>query len=124
LASPRLDGPRARAGGCGGRRGALVRGRQRHDRADRRVRGIAGVVVVLQEDVDDDSTLRVRDEVDLAARVPALGLLQLFGEAEAGSLQIAVRLLRAVRTAVGRVREGPDLVVAVAKGAGSEAERR
>src|SRR5204862_218605 len=64
------------------------------------------------------------DEVHLPARVLALGLLELLSEAEAGSLQIAVRLLGAVRTAVGRVREVPDLVVAVAEGAGIEAERR
>ena len=101
-----------------------MRRRQRHDRPDGRVLGIGGVVVVLEEDVDDDSALRVGDQVDLAARVLALGPLELLGEAEAGSLQVAVRLVGAVRTTVGRVREVRDLVVAVAEGAGVEAERR
>ena len=79
----------------------LVRRRQGHDRPDGRVLGIGGVVIVLEEDVDDDSALRVGDQVDLAAGLLALGPLQLLGEAEAGSLQVAVRLVGAVRTTVG-----------------------
>src|SRR5215204_3181208 len=87
------DGTGSPVGGCRRERRALVRRRQRHDRPDGWVLGIGGVVVVLEEDVDDDSALRVGDEVDLAARMLALGPLELLGEAEAGSLQVTVRLV-------------------------------
>ena len=88
------------AGGRGRERRALVRRRQRHDRPDGRVLGIGGVVVVLEKGVDHDATLRVRDQIDLAARVLALRPLELLGEAEAGTLQVAVRLIGSVCTTV------------------------
>ena len=107
-----------------GERCALVRRRERDDGAERRQRRVGRVVRELEERVDHHPALRVRDEVDLAARMRAGEGAELVAQSVPLGDEIRPGVGRAVRAAAGPVGEPADLAAVVAEGRGVEAERR
>src|SRR5207248_1390829 len=117
------DGRGADLSAGGGERRALVRRGQRDHVAERRQRAVTGLVEMPQEPVDDDPTLRVRDEVHLATRLLSLHGAELLTQPRRRLLDRPVRVVGRVRTATGRVREVADLALVGAVAEGLHVER-
>ena len=82
--------------------------------------GIGRLVDQLQEDVDDDTALRVRDEVDLPSGLAGLLRTELRGEELGRLVEALVGVVLVVRAAVGRVGEPVHVVAVVAERVGVE----
>src|SRR5207244_1189649 len=96
---------------------------ERDHGAERGEGRVARVVDELEERVDDDATLRVCDEVDLAPRVSTCERAELVAQVARLADEIGPGVGRAVRAAAGAVGEPADLVGVIAERVRVEAER-
>ncbi len=108
----------------GGDGRAAVRGRERHDRAERGKRRVVGGVDLGEEQVDHHPALAVGQEVDLPARSSPLQRAELLPEGDGGVRQVALGVAGPVAAAVVGVGVPVDLVGTVPEAAGSRSTVR